>query len=243
MSEEQSEVRRFENDEAFYKWNEEMAYKYDPDAYHTRSNFLIKWIEKKRVKVILHYTSSNPQDKLLEVGCGAGNVLEQLGGESLTGIDLSRYLLQKSKAHLRQFKVNLVQADANRLPFPENIFDKLVCTEVLEHVQEPRAIILEMSRVATDNGILVISFPNESVINRLKQLIRILRLHKLLLQAKKVGDYSSPLQMTDEWHLHEFNLSKFTNWSKGVLKITHVKAIPFSIIPLRYVVRCHILNV
>lgn len=242
MSEDHREVRRFENDEAYYEWNEEMAHKYDPDAYHTRSNFIIRWIEKKRVKTIYSYLSSNPQGKLLEVGCGAGNVLEQMGGESLTGIDLSRYLLQKSKARLRKVNADLVQADANRLPFPEQIFNNLVCTEVLEHVLDPRSVLLEMNRVATDDAILIISFPNESLINHLKNLIRILGLHKLLLQAKKAGDYTSPLQMTDEWHLHEFSLSKFISLSKGVIKITNVKAVPFGIMPLRYVVRCQNLN-
>ncbi|MDR3574523.1 MAG: class I SAM-dependent methyltransferase [Anaerolineaceae bacterium] len=45
------------------------------------------------------------------------------------------------------------------LPFMENCFDSLLCTEVLEHVPEPMAALREMARVAKTGGLLLLSAP------------------------------------------------------------------------------------
>jgi ubiquinone/menaquinone biosynthesis C-methylase UbiE len=238
MSHNREDGIKFNDLEDFRKWNEEMAHKYDPDAYHTRSNFIIRWIERKRVEVIRNFVSSGPQGDLLEVGCGAGNVLEKLPAASLYGLDLSSYLLGKSKKRLYPKKVGLVQANAEEMPFTENIFSRIICTEVLEHVQEPRKVLLEMVRVANGNAVLVISFPNESLINGIKRLMRAIGIYNFLLHTKKVGGYSSPNQMLDEWHLHDFDMNTFKFLSKELLTIKLTRAVPFRTIPLRYVVLC-----
>ncbi len=231
---------RFETEQNFIDWNEEMAHKYDPEAYHLRSNFLIRWIERRRVKAILRFLAVRPTDRVLEVGCGAGNVLEQVGSGRLHGLDLSTYLLQKARRRLAGCKAGLVRGNAEQLPFAGGRFDKLVCTEVLEHVADPRRVVNEMARLAAADGLVVISVPNEAWIDRAKALIRRLGLWRWLLQGEE-GAYTSSEQMTDEWHLHRFDLALLQQVAAGILEIRRVRAIPFPYIPLRYVVCCRVI--
>lgn len=230
---------RFDSESHFIQWNEEMAHKYDPEAYHLRSNPVIRWIERRRVKAILRFLDASQQDTVLEVGCGAGNVLEQVPSGRLFGIDLSAFLIGKAQGRLADRQAGLVQANAERLPFASGQFRKLICTEVLEHVLDPRQVVGEMARVAAADAVLVISVPNETWIDRIKRIICVLRLDRWLLQGDQ-DSYSSPEQMTDEWHLHSFDLALLQEISKNVLLIRKTKAIPFRLIPLRYVACCQL---
>ena len=231
---------KFKTENDYILWNEDMAVRYDPEAYHLRSSLPIRWIERRRVKAILKFLQTNTPEAVLEVGCGAGNVLEQVPSLQQYGIDLSTFLLKKSQTRLANAQARLAQANAERIPFANARFHKLICTEVLEHVPDPRLILSEMTRVATPDAVLVVSIPNEVWINRAKRIIGMFGLTRWLLQGE--GDnYNSPEQMTDEWHLHEFDLSLLRKISKDILHIQQVKAIPFRFIPLRYVTRCRVL--
>jgi len=233
---------QFDSESRFIQWNEEMAHKYDPEDYHLRSNFLIRWIERRRVKAILRFLDANPQDTVLEVGCGAGNVLEQVQSGYLHGIDLSPSLLAKSRLRLAERQAKLAQANAERLPFASGQFHKLICTEVLEHVLDPRQAVREMARVAAADAIIVISVPNERWIDWTKTIIRTLGLSRWLLHGSE-GSYDSPDRMTDDWHLHSFDLSLLQKTCQDILLIRRVKAIPFGLVPLRYVAHCqHLQN-
>jgi ubiquinone/menaquinone biosynthesis C-methylase UbiE len=232
---------KFNSETDFARWNEEMAHKYDPEAYHLRSNFLIRWIERRRVKVILRFLNIEPRDSVLEIGCGAGNILEQIKSDQLHGVDLSTFLLKKSQQRLAFCQATLARANAERLPFVDRQFGKLICSEVLEHVANPRRVISEIARVAKVNSIIVISVPNEVWIDWIKGIIRSLGLGRWLLQGNN-GSYNSPNQMTDEWHLHSFDLTLLKEVSKNILVIQHTKAVPFSFIPLRYVACCQIIE-
>ena len=55
-------------------------------------------------------------------------------------------------------KVAYVQGDLKSLPFIDNIFDKVVCCSVLEHIVEPEKVVHELWRVLKPGGILVGSF-------------------------------------------------------------------------------------
>ena len=192
------------------------------------------------MKAILRFLNPSHQDRVLEVGCGAGNVLEQIPSNELYGIDLSASLLEKSQGRLAHRHAKLVRANAERLPSAKRQFRKLVCTEVLEHVPGPRKIVGEMARVATAEAVLVISVPNEGWINWAKGSIHALGLGRWLLGGDK-DSYSSPDCMTDEWHLPSFDLAFLREIITDVLFINQIQAIPFDLIPLRYVVKCAII--
>lgn len=54
---------------------------------------------------------------------------------------------------------DFVAADAQHLPFKDGAFDRVVCTEVLEHIPDDRAGIAELRRVLKSGGLLAVSVP------------------------------------------------------------------------------------
>lgn len=234
----------FKNHAEFVRWNEEMSRTYDTEAYHLRASAVIRWIERRRVRAVRDFLGSRPTDTVLEVGCGAGMVLSQFTAARLVGIDLSGYILhEKTRHRLVGRKAFLAQADAEELPFRNCVFSRIVCTEVMEHVRNPVRLVLELARVAVSDATVVLSIPNEPLIERLKALVGRLGLGRRILggETPRGGEggmaYDSPTG-TNEWHLHSFDLGLFREVVNGVLVILAVRPIPSRFLPLRWVVRC-----
>jgi len=196
--------------EEFRAWNDKMVKKYDPDAFHHHSNPIIRFIEIKRVKAILKLMDEHyGKDRVLEVGCGAGNILEKVPSANLFGTDISAIVLFKAKERLRE-NAFLLQSDAQSLPYKGQTFKQVICSEVLEHLLDPSVALSEITRLLKAEGVAVVSVPNESVINRIKRILIWLGIFKWIFQRK--GSYSEmPENMQDEWHLHLFTLNEWLN--------------------------------
>jgi ubiquinone/menaquinone biosynthesis C-methylase UbiE len=220
----------------FTAWNEEMVQRFDPDAYHTRSPLPIRAIERLRVRVIRRLLDAAPETRVLEVGVGGGNVLERIRGRRV-GIDLSPYILHKAQARLGAAAA-LVRGDAMALPFADGAFDRVYCSEVLEHVLEPEAVVREMRRVLAPSGFAVVSVPNEALINRVKRIVFRLPLGRRLVGGGAAdGDYRVSEKMDDEWHLHEFDRARLEQAVAGPFVIDALVGVPSRLLPLRLVAR------
>ncbi|MCG3205117.1 MAG: Ubiquinone biosynthesis O-methyltransferase [Elusimicrobia bacterium] len=208
-------------------WNEEMAKKYMPDLFISQSGLPIRWVENRRFVMIKNLCGSASGGKILDVGCGSGNLLEKLNGDRLVGIDLSDTLLNQARERLKD-KPNceLIKADIERLPFERGLFDCVICSEVLEHVENPKLVIDEMFRVIKPQGLIVITVPNETLINWTKRIVLAFGIKKLI-----AGKYPMSDDMREEWHKHEISRS----WILDMIKIQNVKirefGVPFSFLP------------
>ena len=218
----------------FTAWNEEMVRRFDPDAYHTRSALPIRAIERLRVRAIRRLLEAGPDARVLEVGVGGGNVLARIDGRRF-GLDLSLFILAKAQARLGR-DVGLVRGDAMALPFADGVFDRVYCSEVLEHVLEPEAVVREMRRVLAPSGFAVVSVPNEALINRVKGVVFRLPLGRRLVGGG-AGGYQPSEKMTDEWHLHEFDRARLERAVAGRFTVETLVGIPSRLMPLRLVAR------
>jgi len=109
--------------------------------------------------VLLYLESTKNINKILDVGCGTGLAAEKLKkyGE-VYGIDISPKSIDEAGKYNRCDKCFL--GIAEDLPFNDNIFDVVVCTEVMEHLLDPKKALSEFNRVLVDAGVLIISTPN-----------------------------------------------------------------------------------
>lgn len=215
-------------------WNEEMAERYDPEIYYSRASGLIRFVEGRRMRQIMLLIAAQPGERILEVGCGAGHILASLPAGELYGIDLSTSMVTKAQARLGT-RADIRKGDALALPYADNSFDKIICSEVLEHVPEPGTALREIARVLKPGGIAVVTVPNEALVNRLKAILRKLKLFDLLLRRKE--GYQAPERMDDEWHLHAFSLRLLMEFVQAPLTRDRVVAVPWPMLPIRYVVR------
>lgn len=203
-------------------WNEEMARRYDPDAFITKSGFLIRWVQSLRLAATRQALAIGPKDYVLDLGCGSGNLLATLTGAKMAGIDLSDSLLAKAKERIQgRGQTILVKGAAEQLPFPERTFDKIVCSEVLEHVLDPGLVLNEIRRVAKPGAHVVITVPNETLINQTKRWVLALGLKKWIS-----GGYAMSDNMLDGWHRSEISPQWLYQAAKTRFKILGIRRVP-----------------
>lgn len=92
----------------------------------------------------------------------ADSFVLDLGGTKIAKrglFDIEKYPLRVKYANLTTQKRPDVQSDAAQLPFRQNVFDGVVCAELLEHVANPPDILHEAFRVLKPGGILLITVP------------------------------------------------------------------------------------
>jgi SAM-dependent methyltransferase len=92
---------------------------------------------------------------LLDVGCGEMPFRPLLpAGVKYTGLDVPAAGAFGMTRH-----PDIVDFDGRTIPFPDASFDNILCTEVLEHVEDPAGLVAEMRRVLRPGGTLVATVP------------------------------------------------------------------------------------
>lgn len=100
--------------------------------------------------------------RTLDVACGVGSLAVQVqgrGGEGW-GIDSSQEMLGLSHWVFPDARLPLVRAIAERLPFRDATFDRIVCKGSLDHFVDPQAFTGEAARLLKPDGRLVIALAN-----------------------------------------------------------------------------------
>ncbi len=107
---------------------------------------------------------------VLEVGAGTGLVMKRLEefSREVTGIDISLGMVRK--AHERNLDV--AQASATALPFPDKTFDCVVSFKVLAHIEAIRETLAECARVTRPGGHMVLEFYNKHSIRSLVKALK-----------------------------------------------------------------------
>jgi len=92
---------------------------------------------------------------VLDIGCGAGMLANALAkeGHQVTGIDLSQSSLEIARTNDASGTVDYRHASAYSLPFSDASFEVACAMDVLEHVEEPKKLIAEASRVLKPKGV------------------------------------------------------------------------------------------
>jgi SAM-dependent methyltransferase len=95
---------------------------------------------------------------LVDVGCGQGALHAALGANAFryVGADVVRHA--GYPAELEFLPVNL---DAGRVPLPDASCDVVVSAETIEHVENPRALMRELVRLARPGGWVFVTTPNQ----------------------------------------------------------------------------------
>ena len=100
-----------------------------------------------------------PTDVILDVGCGDGHMLRTLrsaGYQHLHGLEISDYAVQR----LRGEGIHMHKGKLPRIPLPDNTFDVVIASQVLEHVIRRRLFLKEIKRVLKPGGVACIFVPD-----------------------------------------------------------------------------------
>ncbi|MEE8167144.1 MAG: class I SAM-dependent methyltransferase [Myxococcota bacterium] len=108
-----------------------------------------------------------PEHRLLDAGCGEGRHCfgALTRGASVVGLDLDFESIRQPSKNLRERGAEhgrlseMLQGDAFRLPFADGSFDRIICSEVMEHVHDYHAALLELARVARPGAKIAVTIP------------------------------------------------------------------------------------
>ncbi len=122
------------------------------------TDFLAAWDEGFYAKYADTLKPPTPGARALDVGCGAGQVVNRLkqAGYDAHGVEVS----ETSVAKARELGLNCQAYDGRHLPFPDAHFASVGTLNVLEHVEAPEDFIRELVRVAAPGARVLISSPN-----------------------------------------------------------------------------------
>lgn len=100
-------------------------------------------------------------DKLLDIGCGTGHLLQlaESQGIETAGVDISDNAVKLCSERLSG---DIRQGRAENLPFSDDSFDGVTCIGTLEHTTDLSAAVMEVQRVATRNATVLYVVPNEN---------------------------------------------------------------------------------
>jgi len=132
------------------------------------NNKIVGYEQQVRSKSVLEMLDVKPLDFVLDLGCGNGRDLIELSNQNFDnflGIDISPEMISEAKKELvlRKIDAKKVQVgSATNLYFPDNTFDKIIASEVIEHIPDYGKAITEMRRVLKNNGYLIITTPNRN---------------------------------------------------------------------------------
>lgn len=135
------------------KWNAR-AETYD----QSRFDFM-RFMQKRTIR----FVALKPGISLLDIGCGTGWAVRYTaklldGKGNFYGIDISSRMIERAiEQTSQQSNIRFQVANAEALPFPDESFDVLLCTNSFHHYKNPIRVLVGMKRVLRPSGMLYIT--------------------------------------------------------------------------------------
>jgi 2-polyprenyl-6-hydroxyphenyl methylase/3-demethylubiquinone-9 3-methyltransferase len=126
------------------------------DLWHTASDHPIALLRaENRLRNPWIASHLSLPSKVLDMGCGAGFLTHDLAklGHEVIGVDLSEKSLEVAKKLDPTRQVRYLQANVTAVPSPSESFDVVCAMDLLEHVENPSAIVKEASRLLKPGGL------------------------------------------------------------------------------------------
>lgn len=99
---------------------------------------------------------------VLDVGCGNGIISRSLGKKGFTvlGIDISEKAIEKAKALNKLDNVSFRVMSAEELAVSQEKYNAVICSEVLEHLEQPDKLLTVLHQSLKPDGVLIVTVPN-----------------------------------------------------------------------------------
>jgi ubiquinone/menaquinone biosynthesis C-methylase UbiE len=118
------------------------------------------WWWMGRRQLLKQLIPRNPNQKILDIGCGTGETLSYIhtlyNKSQLYGVDTSDVAINFAK---KRGHKNIQKASALKLPFTTGTFDVVLFLDVLEHIPTDEKALLEAKRVLIPGGVIIITAP------------------------------------------------------------------------------------
>ena len=153
----EEEVKRYYIETERYDWVTDI--KYPEKLFHILR-------ERGIANNITKYGSG---ERILDLGCGTGLITRHVNCREIIALDINQWAVKKAKSRLEHIK--FVVGDAENLPFKSDSFDIIICTDVLEHLLNPKQSLQELHRVMKSGAKLIGTVPSKNIIWKYRKLL------------------------------------------------------------------------
>ena len=148
-----------------------------------------------KVEAALKNMKIERQSLILDVGCGTGILFDHVDdrADGIVGLDFSKKTLLQAKERIRKESlrnVHLIRADADNMPFHNEIFNTIFAVTILQNTPNPSETLAEIKRVVRDDAFFMITglkkiFTKEGF----EQVLKNSQLNTLMLDDEKLKCY------------------------------------------------------
>ena len=116
------------------------------------------FINTRLEEITAGFSSYRDNNRLLDIGCGAGNLLQaaRKNGWNAQGLDVSAGAVQ----HVRSLGYEVFEGELQDAAFPAQHFDVVTAAELLEHLIDPRPLLQEVARILRPGGLFWTTTPH-----------------------------------------------------------------------------------
>lgn len=196
---------------------EQILHQVPPDYYQKgiATNLLQRLWHTGKLHAVISSIGRYQPANILDVGCASGWFLNEMAKQfplaECVGVDAYKPAIMYAQKKYKN--IRFIVSDAHKLPFPNNTFDLVICTEVLEHVINPAGVMDEIKRVLKPKGIAVIEMDSGNLLFRI------------------IWHWWTNLRngVWKDAHIHAFNAEVLeTLLKKSKLRLTYKKSFNFS---------------
>ena len=142
--------------------------------YDTMNDFMSFGTHRLWKSELVDLLNIQKKDKIIDVGSGTGDlinfILKKNLANTLFSVDLNIEMLNYGRRKFRGKNVKFIKANAEKLPFKDNYFDKFIISFCLRNVTNINKALLEAFRILKPGGVfycLEFSKPETDIINKI----------------------------------------------------------------------------
>lgn len=131
---------------------------------HKKTILLNDFTYKLILQTLDKYIKTN--QSILDIGCGAGTLALYCAskGNRVIGIDISSDAIKAATQSSKNLDLKNVKFIKNNFPkeYPKGSYDLIICTEVIEHLEEDKKAMKIIHKLLSPNGIVIVSTPSKN---------------------------------------------------------------------------------
>lgn len=130
----------------------------DYDSYGPEKFAVTDFVQARLDEIVSDFSSYKQNNRLLDVGCCGGALMQAAlrAGWDAQGMDVS----QPAIDHARKLGLKVFQGELQQADYPDEHFDVITCSEVLEHVPDPHLLVQEIARILRPGGLVWMTTPH-----------------------------------------------------------------------------------
>lgn len=132
---------------------EDVTWEYD-DYYGGENPEIPEFVTRRAAEILAGFESYRQTNNLVDVGFGAGTLLDAANGWNKYGVEVARSAVDNAKPEWSTFYGTLEQA-----AYPSEFFDVVLASEIIEHCPDPRELIEEVHRILRPGGVFWATTP------------------------------------------------------------------------------------